>query len=129
VGPSAGRAARAALVLPPSLNSMGLARRPCLSSPSRDARIDLDVGIAQFIGEVNGVGVEGRFRGVVGKRFGVIDGEFGSACRVSEPRMLDRFTMRPAALLRMSGSSLLVSATWAKKLFRKLYAATRMGPV
>ena len=43
-------------------------------------------------------------------------GELGSAWRVSEPRMLERLTMRPAGLLRMSGSRASVSATWAEEV-------------
>jgi hypothetical protein len=33
--------------------------------------VDLDIGVAQFIGEVDGKGVEGGLGGVVGKGLGV----------------------------------------------------------
>jgi len=46
-------------------------------------------------------------------------GLLGSACRVLEPRMLERLTIRPAGDFLMSGSSSRVRATTAKTLVSK----------
>ena len=39
--------------------------------------VDLDFGVAEFVGEVDGEGVQRGFGGVVGEGFAVVDGGFG----------------------------------------------------
>ena len=51
-------------------------------------------------------------------------GELGSACKVSEPKMLLRFTMRPASLFLINGSKVFVSFTTLKKLVANTTATT-----
>ena len=46
--------------------------------------------------------------------------EVGSECNVSEPRILDTLTMRPAGAVRISGRSACVSATTEKKFVSKV---------
>jgi len=57
----------------------------------------------KFPSKVNRIGIEGGFGGFVGEGLGVVDGELGSECRVSEARMLERLTMRPAVLFANEG--------------------------
>ena len=51
-------------------------------------------------------------------------GEDGSEWSASEPRTLDRFTMRPAGALRINGRRACVSATAAKKFVSKVCRRT-----
>jgi hypothetical protein len=45
--------------------------------PAGMGGVDLDFGVAEFVGEMDGEGVEGGFGGVVGEGLGVIDGGLG----------------------------------------------------
>lgn len=47
-------------------------------------------------------------------------GEVGSLCKVSEPRMLDRLTIRPAGDFLSSGNKVCVRRTTAKKFTSKV---------